>query len=127
MDTRSRRSLLTTAANPGPHHDYLVQLSRLVPFAGTGAGHTTLSLRYVPDRAILAPPTFERYLDALAGQDWTPEALAVAVLDDLNNELLPRWLQVEVARNHPFDHRAAVEDRQPTWDNPAVMARLPPL
>lgn len=121
MDTRSRRALLTTVANPGPHHDYLVHLT------GAVDGHTTVSIRYVPDRAILTPPTFELYRDALAGQDWTPEALAVAVLDDLNNELLPRWLQVAVTRDQPFDHRVTIEDRQPAWDNPAVMARLPSL
>lgn len=127
MDIRSRRSLLTTAANPGPHHDYLVSLTGFVHRTGAVNGHTTLSIRYVPDRAILAPPIFELYLDALAGQDRPPETLAITVLDDLNNELLPRWLQVAVTRDHPFDHRVVVEDRQPTWDNPAVMARLPPL
>jgi 7-cyano-7-deazaguanine reductase len=46
------------------------------------------------------------------------------VLDDLNNELVPRWVELTVERDAPLPHRVVIEDRQPNWDNPQLMARL---
>ena len=51
------------------------------------------------------------------------------ILDDVNNEVVPRWVQVTVTA--PGDRAAGVdghgvmlEDRQPRWDNPALLSRL---
>ena len=112
-----RRGQLSPDANPDQAIDYLVRLD------GRLTAETTLTVSYVPDKLIVARATFEAYLAALGEQDWpTPEALAVATLGDFNNELVPRWVSVIVERDR---HQVVVEDRQPGWQNPTLLAHLP--
>jgi hypothetical protein len=120
---RRRRDLITGHPHPGPHHECLVTLT-----APLAAG-LALSLRYVPDRTVLDAPSWDRYTAALDPAD-APETLAVAVLDDINNELVPRWVQVVVERTHPTAeagaprHHVVVEDAQPDWIDNGILARL---
>ncbi|HYH21751.1 MAG TPA: hypothetical protein VD995_24365 [Azospirillum sp.] len=113
-----RRERLTTVANPGARHDYLIVL------AGEPRPGIRLEIRYVPDRWVAEPTGFAAYLGALADLPGGLEALALAVLDDVNNELVPRWAEVRAEGADPVSHRVVVEDRQPGWDNPHVFARL---
>ena len=46
------------------------------------------------------------------------------VLDDLNSELVPRWIQVLVLTHE--EGEVLVEDRQPDWDNASLLAGLKP-
>ena len=124
-----RRACLVAVANPAPWHDYLVC------WAGTLAGGTRLVIDYVPDRQILVPTAFAVYLERLEDGPWsTLESLVVAVLDDFNNELVPRWIQVaaDSQENPPMAegrrwgairHYATADDRQPDWDNPGLLTR----
>ncbi len=131
MDLQSRRALLKNKANPDPRLDYLVFLEGHL--AGTEVMRTSILLRYVPGKMILDTHAFGVYLDTLSGLNLeTPEDIAVTLLSDITNELLPRWAQVEV--HAPDVHHAAVdvhgvvlEERQPNWDNPALLGRLKPL
>ncbi|PWC31154.1 hypothetical protein [Azospirillum sp. TSO35-2] len=113
-----RRERLTTRPSPDPRHDYLVEL-RGEPMPGT-----RLTLRLVPDRLVPDPAGVVAYLATFADVAEGLEALALAVLDDLNNELVPRWVEVTVERDAPLPHRVVIEDRQPTWDNPQLLGRL---
>ncbi len=111
-----RRGRLGPGANPDQAIDYMVRL------AGRLTAETTLTVCYVPDKRIVTRAAFERYLAALGNQDWpAPEALAVATLGVFNKELVPRWVSVIVERDR---HQVVVEDRQPGWQNPALLARL---
>jgi len=119
--TGDRRVLLATTANPGVEHDLLVTLHQSV------SPDRTVTVRYVPDRLVLdvaAGAPYWRHPD-LSGIA-TPEALAALVLDDFNNEVVPRWIEIEVA-GPSHGHRVAVSDRQPRWDNPALLDRLQKL
>ena len=119
-----RRPLLGSADNPDRDVDYLTILENAAV-----DGIFTVSLRYVPDKLLLTPTAFEAYLKSLKFGTWdTVQALALAILGDINNEIVPRWVQVEIAKSEPTgpSHRVLVEDRQPKWDNPALLARLPP-
>jgi 7-cyano-7-deazaguanine reductase len=109
------RELLAVAPSPDPRHDYLVGLEGMV---GTAA----VAVRYVPDRLIATAESAVGYFAALdAGA--AVEALALTVLDDFNNELVPRWIEVLVRRDQPLRHWAQVEDRQPGWENAQIFSR----
>ncbi len=117
-----RRSLLSTASNPTTALDYLNHLE-----GHTRGANAYIVLRYVPDKLTLPPASFTRYLNALDTYSTkTLEQLAVAILEDVNNELVPRWAQIVATRDLGEDagHRILIEDRQPKWDNPALLARM---
>ena len=125
MSMAERRDLLATTPNPGERHDYLAMLEG--SFAVDGTDHrVTTALRYVADRRILSLDAFIAYLDAVAGGAWpTLEAVAMTMLADVNNELIPRWAQIRLVAG-PGDrgdrHSVIIEDRQPGWDNPTLLA-----
>lgn len=122
-DRLARRSSLAVRPNPDAKLEYLVTLEGRI-----GAVPPVLvTVRYVPDRQVLVPESLDAYLAGLAEAGWeTLEALGVALLDDLRNELVARWLEVVAERQGPAGlQRVLLEDRQPKWDNPTLLARLP--
>ena len=129
MDIQERRALLVCERNPDIKLDYVISIT------GHMASHaevdsSVIHLRYVPDKMILNPASFGRYLDALGTMPWeTLEESAAAVLNDVNNELISRWLQVSISApdqvHHGIDrHEVLLEDRQPNWDNAGLLSRL---
>ncbi|HAA92490.1 MAG TPA: hypothetical protein DCS82_05920 [Rhodospirillaceae bacterium] len=124
IDNRlNRRAHLVTDTNPETAADYLVTLN--------GDAETTdasVRIFYVPDKFVLQPNGFAAYLSALDLEHWDNlETLALAILDDINNEVVPRWVQITVQRTTDgteHGHRVLAEDRQPKWDNPPLLARL---
>jgi len=129
MNALDRRSLLVADANPNVRLDYLAVLEGRLSAPAPG-GPVAVSLRYVPDKLVLGPTAFARYLDALGAGPWeTLEQLAVTLLDDIANEIIARWTQVilRVPGDAPAGsggHAVVVEDRQPAWDNPDLLSRL---
>jgi hypothetical protein len=124
---RARRACLAPAPNPANNLDWVIELHA----ASRGPG-PSLTIRYVPFRLLVTAAAFRAYVDALDPAAWPAlEGLAVAVLDDLNDELVPCWVQIAVtiAGEDGFSrtHAVIVEDRQPGWDNPGLLARLRPL
>jgi hypothetical protein len=68
---------------------------------------------------------------ALHEESWTSlEALAIAVLDDINTEIAPRWVRVTAARQFGASnidgHKVVIEDAEPTWSNRELLERLSP-
>lgn len=115
-----RRATLQTAPNPDLSIDYLSVLKGEAPSAAA-----TVTLRYVPDKLTLPTAAFVRYLAAFDGSmAGSLEEIALAALGDINNEVVPRWVQIVAARTGAADHQVIIEDRQPKWDNPALLARL---
>jgi len=125
-----RRALLETTVGPITHAEYLVSLSGALSLPP--AGPITVCVRYVPDRRVVAPQTFGAYLAAVAAAPWPSlEHAAAALLDDINNELVPRWIQVRIvqASEEPAaagqpGHEILLEDQQPRWENDALLSRL---
>lgn len=128
--TLQRRRRLKTMPGPESRVDYLVTLSGNFDARGL-AGDVEAVLRYAPDRLVLRPEGFHDYLQVMGGHPWAGlEDLAVAMLADLNSELVPRWVRVSLAsrpRGAGENQRVVIEDRQPEWDNPALTARLEPV
>ncbi|MBL6945339.1 MAG: hypothetical protein ISR47_01730 [Rhodospirillales bacterium] len=124
MDTTARRGLLSTGPNPGARLDYVVSLE------GALDAQLSVVLRYVPDKAVLEDGAFAAYLrqfENTAGERM--EALGVTILEDVNNEVVPRWVQVSVAKREETGpasehHGVLLEDRQPRWDNRSLLSQL---
>ncbi len=119
-----RREILATRPNPNTGLDYLVAID-----TAASSSHG-IRLRYVPDKLLLRPETFETYLAAVTATDELPaEELALAIIEDINNEVVPRWVQVQIENSatgpEPASgaYRVLIEDRQPNWDNPQIIAR----
>ena len=57
------------------------------------------------------------------------ETLGLALLDEINNEIVPRWVQIAVSADSPgsLAETVILTDRQPNWDNPEILGALPPL
>jgi len=130
-DPAARRARLTICANPEPRQDFVV--TRTGDVTGAVADLTAhIRLRYVPDRGLITRDGWRDYLRGLSEQPFdTVEALTAAILADVANQLVPRWLDVRVHANEPLGsgagsaaHEVIMEDRQPTWRNPALAARL---
>lgn len=128
-----RRETLRTRDNPQPAREYLVILHRALRGSGL-----LVRLCYVPDKLLLDPEGLEAYLAEFSGETvGAPEDVALAVLDDMNNEVVPRWIQVAVFQVMPEDrasaseipgrygHAALAEDQQPNWSNPGLLRRIP--
>ena len=128
MDLMERRAILQCTPNPDKQLDYIVTLTGHLPHSHGQSRRVTL--RYVPDRDIVDSRALGAYLEALAEQTWsTPEDLAVTILTDVNNEIVARWIQVGLSMperlHHAVEsHAVVLEDRQPGWDNPALLGRL---
>lgn len=119
MDSQTRRALLSTGSNPQPSLDYVVTLEGQL-------GDHRLVVRYVPDRTILRPESLVAYLPKVSDRELPLEELAVLVLGDLVDALVARWTHVTLiaAPGALGRHEVMLEDRQPKWDNPALLGRL---
>ncbi len=129
MDLSLRRQPVETTANPDNRMDYAVTLAGHLTFAGV-ADCVSVELCYVPDKLVLAPRSFATYLECMSGMDWTSlEQLATAVMSDITNEVVGRWVQVKLTlREKGLDtlsrHCVLLEDRQPGWENASLLASL---
>ncbi|MFH1805552.1 MAG: hypothetical protein ABID63_11765 [Pseudomonadota bacterium] len=129
LEIFQRRNLLLTEGNPGSGLDYVVTLQ------GTLKGSSVvfparLTLRYVPDRLILRPDCLGAYfaeIETIVFDNF--ETAAVMLMEDFNNELVPRWINLRIDKQTADNksvahHEAALEDRQPKWNNPRLLERL---
>lgn len=129
LEIFERRNLIETGPNPGSQFDYVVTLQSELTGAST-VFPARLTLRYVPDRLILAPGCLKEYFKEVEAIDFENlEKAAVMLMEDFNNELVPRWINLRLDK-HTADsdsvqhHEAALEDRQPKWNNPRLLDRL---
>ena len=122
-----RRDRLAVAPNPDERQDCIVSLEGEDGIAGPDRP-VKVTLVYVPDRVALSPDAFGAYLETLDGYTWPSlEAAAVAILADVNNELIPRWVQVRLIASpgaRVARHSVVLEDRQPGWNDPAFLSRV---
>ena len=80
-----------------------------------------IRIRYVPDRYLLPEGAFDEYLGTVPKESWVDvHEAAFVILDDLNNQLVPKWIQVAVETRADA---ALIEDRQPQWQNAPLLSR----
>jgi len=116
-------SLLTGRSNPRISLDYIVTLTGKLE-----SSRQSIRLRYVPDKLLIDGASFAAYLAFLDGDGpAAPEQVALTLLDEMNNEIVPRWVQIAVTGGADGGETVIVEDRQPNWENSGILDRLPPL
>ena len=121
-----RRNLLRTRPSPGQRLDYVITLGCDLALASHSG--VTLKMRYIPDRLILDQTAIADYVQAIEKSDWAGlEELAQSLLDDISNELVPRWLEISLRQaTSAVDYAVTMEDRQPGWANPQLLGRIRP-
>lgn len=128
MERARRQGLLATRPNPDPGLDYVSILEGAS--AAPDGSAVAVRLRYVPDRVVLDAASFGRYLETVGAGAWPSlEAMAAAIMADVSDRAVARWTEVAVETAeglHPAvtRHGVLLEDRQPKWDNPALLSRL---
>jgi len=129
MDILQRRGHINVKSNPDPSKEFVATLEGRMATGESRMGCRVM-VRYVSDRDIIDPAAFGGYLDVLGTLDWDSlEQVAVAILDDINNEAVPRWVQVSLSALDEIatgvdSHGVLLEDRQPNWNNPSLLSRL---
>ena len=76
---------------------------------------------------MLLTAAFHEYLaDIQITETEALEPVALQMLDDINNEVVPRWVEVKIwARSESNKStNVIVIDQQPKWTNPSLLARL---
>jgi 7-cyano-7-deazaguanine reductase len=129
VNTHERRKLLVPKPSPDTEHEIMVQLERPVTFL---ENQKSISVRimYVPDRLVLPNEILEIYFNAIANANYKSlESLAVEILDDVNNEIVPRWVQIDISAlgesgAEEINTHVTTIDRQPYWDNPSLLSRI---
>jgi len=119
-----RQASIETLPNPNTTNDYLCRQTSEIGMNNT----VKINLCYVPSKLVISSQAFGQYLHSLdVATDMPLESLAHTILDDLNNELIPRWIQITlIANEQGLDrgHKILIEDRQPQWDNKNLLNRL---
>lgn len=122
MDLNQRRGLLEMLPNPNKTIDYIVTLKAKSP-----DGTIEIQLRYIPDRMILSAASFLTYVASLfQSEEQTLEHYATHLAEDIHDELVTRWINASFGqiKSDGTEHCITIEDRQPQWDNPQLIARL---
>ena len=119
------RDAVRTVANTALTVDFISVLESDPHAAAPG-----LTIKYVPDKLILTSQSFDDYTAAFRSVTFDSlEDFAITVLSDINNEVVPRWCQIVIWRRAEGSayRCVVVEDRQPNWDNPALLSRIAPV
>ena len=129
MEIQDRRNLLATNLSPKTNHEIVVELEKLITFE-EDKSLACIRVMYVPDRLILPYQSLQTYLDATSKITVNSlEELAVEMLDDFINEILPRWVQINISiqDKNAIDRisgRITITDRQPGWENSNLLSRV---
>jgi 7-cyano-7-deazaguanine reductase len=100
----------------------MVQLDGPITFSKNQKTINVL-IMYVPDRLVLTRECLEIYFSSISNASYKSlESLAIEILDDVNNEIVPRWVQIDIsalgsAGSPECNTLITAIDRQPGWDN----------
>ena len=122
--TIKSRDHLSTSQNPYRHKEYSISLSQKISRHGQ---EYQIHLCYVPDKLLLCPESWAGYLDfAFVNTPDSPETLAHDILEDIMDQIIPRWVKINLHQNeNKFGQtvQIKVEDFQPGWKNDRLLQR----
>jgi len=127
MDNHLKNRLLTT---PNPYKSKIYCISVLQEI--TLEDQIFLfGLRYVPDKLLLDHKVLAAYLGTIVTRDsGKAEALVHNILEDIMDQIIPKWIEITLKQQqNKFGQTVLVtmEDRQPNWQDDALLNRLPAL
>jgi|TARA_R110002096_G_scaffold435548_1_gene661367 7-cyano-7-deazaguanine reductase len=94
---------LKTYPNPDSRKNWLIVVEIKEP--------VQLRVKMVPDKLIADHQEFKSLIRRVVGQDWgTPEEMTLNIIENINNDLVPMWLEVIYERDGIM---VRLEDRQP--------------
>lgn len=79
--------LIISSANPDSRKNWLITVEINSP--------VFISMRMVPDRLVAQHSSIKNHISEIALQNWSsPEEMILAIIEGVNNELVPKWLEV---------------------------------
>ena len=119
-----RQQEIITIKNPNMANEYLCKISCQIKINSP----IEINLCYIPDKLIISEKAFNIYLSSLKiTKDIPIETIAHIILDDLNNELVAKWIQIIISADinkQGSSHKILLEDRQPRWNNIDLLNRI---
>ncbi len=122
------KHMLASAPNPYRNRAYIVSISQAVTLNEQAF---QFGLRYVPDKLLLDHRGLTDYLQKkLLHGAMTMEALAHDVLEDITDQIIPKWIEVNLRlQENKLGQNIliTIEERQPNWENETLLKRLPAI
>ncbi|MBL4803045.1 MAG: hypothetical protein JKY45_14265 [Emcibacter sp.] len=126
--TNSSKNILSTEANPYRNKNYTVSLLQEITL---NEQTFQFGLRYVPDKLLLNHEALVDYLTHILKQtSLKTEILAHDILEDIMDQIIPKWIEVNLKQQPNIFGQTiliTIEDRQPGWDEPLHLQRLPTI
>jgi len=96
-------TLIKTYSNPDSRKNWIISIKL--------DSEPLILLRYIPDRLVADHISIKKYLNSQLDIKWpTPEEMLLKMVEDVQNELVPKWLELEY--NH-LGILVKIEDKQP--------------
>jgi len=124
----ANKDILSSSSNPYRNKTYTVSVTQEVRLNQQAY---LFGLRYVPDKLLLNHEGLATYLkQKFAGEATKAEILAHDILEDITNHIIPKWIEINLVNEentHGQNIWVTIEDRQPDWQNDALLKRLPAI
>ena len=96
-------TLIKTYSNPDSRKNWIISIEL--------DSEPVILLRYIPDRLVADHISIKKYLNSQLAVDWPmPEEMLLKMIEDVQNELVPKWLEVEYSH---WGIVVKIEDKQP--------------
>ncbi|MCH9853324.1 MAG: hypothetical protein K0U45_07455 [Alphaproteobacteria bacterium] len=82
-------------------------------------GKIELNISYIPHKLLLEYQSLDEWLGHYQTYDAPLEHLAMQLVDDINNEIVPYWISVEL--DDGTGYRILAEDCQPNWRGKTII------
>ncbi|PCJ35291.1 MAG: hypothetical protein COA93_03410 [Alphaproteobacteria bacterium] len=129
----NEKEFLSSSENPYRSKAYVVSITQEIAL---NQKTYLFGLRYIPDKLILDHDGLADYLRQMLAHKTTkaeklaPHILAHDILEDVTNHIIPKWIEVNLVdeeNNQGQNIWVTIEDRQPNWENDALLKRLPAI
>lgn len=126
--TIASKETLASFQNPYRNKTYTVSIVQEITL---GSQTFLFGLRYAPDKLLIDHEGLAGYLEQIVAHNpKKAEILAHDILEDVMNQIIPKWIEVNLRQNpNKFGQNIliTIEDRQPGWEEDALLKRLPAI